>query len=688
MSRKKKLKNKNNDRNKNCRSDDDDEAETSTVVLRKKSLSEVKSCNDLTEGSDELCAKNKSYLYLIKSHSFIDKASQEPDLSVIRSMLLESASARKDEEQVKKRPKSMPNSASAKRESFLRQSFHRLSRSFSRSKNKESSVGNSSNSSNASGNEVNLNEKLDKLKEEEDGCSPVDEGENSEEVECITIEVKAGAIRSSNSIATIPTTIDTENSVPVLYSQHEFPGQSVIELSTIGKSSSHLNSSSSNSLNYSTASNGSKSDIRSSKSSKTPPTTPPIGGKSSPSTRSISPHPKSSTSLVLVPSNNVPEKEKKRKEPSNSRQKKFHRHFDKLPKEERVLNYFSCALVSDILLQGHLYITQNNLAFYSNVFGFVTKLVIPTSAVIKISKEKTAKIIPNAVGVATSDERHVFGSFISREAAYRLLCSVCPTPLQCEQIIKPIPELEISEECSIEDDSSCSISGNESPPQLVDITSTTTTTSDASQNVLRHRPAVKEIKRTESSASASLATGVADVGDTPTNKQEEIFVIQDDPLDAKKLLAPYSSTPKRTPQHCKKTDASSHFENNFNGYHYKSSQIDPTKSLKSSLSFIAEFPTRLKFPTDFHIVYLGIFLTVVLAMFSGFLLYRVLDIEAKTSLYDSPIKFNYGTGSDADIFAEAIRWQRELQARSTEEAQSIINSNLKQIAKVNMEFFC
>lgn len=156
----------------------------------------------------------------------------------------------------------------------------------------------------------------------------------------------------------------------------------------------------------------------------------------------------------------------------------------------------------------------------------MTKLVIPTSAVIKISKEKTAKIIPNAVGVATSDERHVFGSFISREAAFRLLCSVCPTPLQCEQIVKAIPELEISEECSIEDDSSCSISGNESPPQLVDITSTTTTTSDASQNVLRHRPAVTEIKRTDSSASTSLATGVADDGDPQTNtvKHEEINV--------------------------------------------------------------------------------------------------------------------------------------------------------------------
>ena len=35
---------------------------------------------------------------------------------------------------------------------------------------------------------------------------------------------------------------------------------------------------------------------------------------------------------------------------------------------------YSCALVGDILLQGHLYITENYFAFYSNVFGYVTKV--------------------------------------------------------------------------------------------------------------------------------------------------------------------------------------------------------------------------------------------------------------------------------------------------------------------------
>lgn len=89
----------------------------------------------------------------------------------------------------------------------------------------------------------------------------------------------------------------------------------------------------------------------------------------------------------------------------------------------------------------------------------------------KISKEKTAKIIPNAVGVAAGDERHVFGSFISREAAYRLMCTVCSQLNNGMEILpKPLPlaDVELTEEYLLDDDSSCSISGNESPPQMRD----------------------------------------------------------------------------------------------------------------------------------------------------------------------------------------------------------------------------
>ncbi len=44
---------------------------------------------------------------------------------------------------------------------------------------------------------------------------------------------------------------------------------------------------------------------------------------------------------------------------------------------------YSCALVGDILLQGHLYITENYFAFYSNVFGYITKVSLSISKCLK-----------------------------------------------------------------------------------------------------------------------------------------------------------------------------------------------------------------------------------------------------------------------------------------------------------------
>ncbi|KAJ0175122.1 hypothetical protein K1T71_009263 [Dendrolimus kikuchii] len=153
------------------------------------------------------------------------------------------------------------------------------------------------------------------------------------------------------------------------------------------------------------------------------------------------------------------------KQPSKSRQKKFQRHFPQVGPEEKVLNYYSCALVGDLLLQGHLYITKNYFAFYSNVFGYVTKLLIPTTSVLRITKEKVARIIPNAVGVCTRDERHVFGSLLSRDSTYKLMTHVWKAA-RAPELATPKPDLRASEveldasEYSPEDDSS-SVGGDQ-----------------------------------------------------------------------------------------------------------------------------------------------------------------------------------------------------------------------------------
>lgn len=75
-------------------------------------------------------------------------------------------------------------------------------------------------------------------------------------------------------------------------------------------------------------------------------------------------------------------------------------------------------------------------------------------------------------------------------------------------------------------------------------------------------------------------------------------------------------------------------------------------------------------------------LSVILALFTGYLLYRIMQIEAKTNLYRTTVEFNWGAGRDEDVFAEALRWQKELQEKTKEEAQKILHSNLQQIAKV------
>ncbi|XP_076354769.1 uncharacterized protein LOC143249191 isoform X4 [Tachypleus tridentatus] len=72
--------------------------------------------------------------------------------------------------------------------------------------------------------------------------------------------------------------------------------------------------------------------------------------------------------------------------PSRSRlvrihERRFHRHFPSVSSEDRLINW----------------------------------------NIIRVTKERTAKIIPNAIGITTQEEKFVFGSLLSRDASYRLI---------------------------------------------------------------------------------------------------------------------------------------------------------------------------------------------------------------------------------------------------------------------------
>ena len=55
-----------------------------------------------------------------------------------------------------------------------------------------------------------------------------------------------------------------------------------------------------------------------------------------------------------------------------SRCEDFKRIFKDLPSDERLIVDYSCALQRDILLQGRIYVTQNYLCFYANIFRWET----------------------------------------------------------------------------------------------------------------------------------------------------------------------------------------------------------------------------------------------------------------------------------------------------------------------------
>ncbi|RCV13095.1 hypothetical protein SETIT_2G319300v2 [Setaria italica] len=93
----------------------------------------------------------------------------------------------------------------------------------------------------------------------------------------------------------------------------------------------------------------------------------------------------------------------------------------RLPPDEVLVQDFNCALQENILLQGHMYLFLHHICFYSNIFGYETKKTIPLQEVTDVRKAKTAAIFPNAIEIVAGSKRHFFGSFLTRDEAYRII---------------------------------------------------------------------------------------------------------------------------------------------------------------------------------------------------------------------------------------------------------------------------
>ncbi|XP_061165219.1 protein Aster-B-like [Saccostrea echinata] len=102
----------------------------------------------------------------------------------------------------------------------------------------------------------------------------------------------------------------------------------------------------------------------------------------------------------------------------------FRKIFKDVNREDRLLVDYSCALQKEILVQGRMYITQNWVCFYANIFTWETLLAIPCKEITSITKEKTARVIPNAIQIQTEREKYFFTSLGNRDKTYMMLFRV------------------------------------------------------------------------------------------------------------------------------------------------------------------------------------------------------------------------------------------------------------------------
>jgi hypothetical protein len=86
---------------------------------------------------------------------------------------------------------------------------------------------------------------------------------------------------------------------------------------------------------------------------------------------------------------------------------------------------YLCAWQRDFLVQGRLYLSSRSIYFHSNILSWKTSLVLHWDDVIGITREKTVKVIANAIELrARRDEKYFFTSFTGRDKTYELMVTL------------------------------------------------------------------------------------------------------------------------------------------------------------------------------------------------------------------------------------------------------------------------
>jgi hypothetical protein len=109
---------------------------------------------------------------------------------------------------------------------------------------------------------------------------------------------------------------------------------------------------------------------------------------------------------------------------STKRNRDFHQLFRSVPDDDYLIEDYSCALQREILAHGRLYVSEGHLCFSSNIFGWVTTLVMSFDEIVSVEKRNTALLFKNGLEISTLHAKNIFASFTSRDATYDLIVGI------------------------------------------------------------------------------------------------------------------------------------------------------------------------------------------------------------------------------------------------------------------------
>eukprot|EP00842_Homolaphlyctis_polyrhiza_P001257 jgi/Hompol1/2131/HPOL_005861-RA len=119
----------------------------------------------------------------------------------------------------------------------------------------------------------------------------------------------------------------------------------------------------------------------------------------------------------------------------------LHHLFRSVPRNESLIEVISLALQKDIAVQGRLFITSQRVCFYSNIFGFITLLVVRFKDMTSITKKQTT--LQGTITISTVDATYNFKTYSKCEKVHGLLSKVwsnaiLPTPLPAQELYAQI----------------------------------------------------------------------------------------------------------------------------------------------------------------------------------------------------------------------------------------------------------